>query len=1029
MKQLILFLFFPLAVFGQTNSTVRSIGGPFANRPVCSRNVRDANAHNGEVYSDTDDGRVYKCSGGAWWTSDERATSQASSTDPVVVTPDMVHAGSNIYVDIRAYGAYGTFSSTTCETTSGSSRVRLGAASNFRNGEFATCYNVGNSPTVSTPWAPTVTPSGHSGGMTVVNDSGGSTSYAYCVVAEDKYNGRSACSSPGSTSTGSSTLGQTSAYDFSGCTRSNQTVTCTTTAAHPFVVGQMIWVANMTDLSYNGSWITILPTSGTTVTFLSGWDTRNGAGTSTKPVTTRNVWGFKLNRVSYTIQSNALRYHIYGPNCPSTCNWIGQSLLPYWDDYGYTGMGSTQTRPAYIPSVYPTRSANEHFTFKITAGGGTTTLTASSTAGASVSGNTIVSDAGPSIVAAAKAAFTGNTGPCVVIPTTAFGKIWTINSYTDVTSYDTCIELNGTSLTANNTLAGAVKIWGLGAGSGLPFFGDEVLSTISGTGFPLIYSSGAPNIRDINISASASNGGVGVYLVTPTNMEWRDVYLSSGGGSTTDCTGMPVLINNTATGFTLDIYHFGMTTGTCNGGLTGGSPVPSFVDTSTGSGAGSDIHFENGWVENRGSIDNDLSGQCIGGRDVYASGIAMQNAMEPAIQISGTCRLSAFVQAGVWEADFPTPLIAIYNYGGGTASGWIDASMLGAPNAGWSSITGTPVSFIKANSLPSTLGANNSVVNTTSGFIYDGAYNGPAETQMNMDFALGAGYPLFTTTTQPAAPTCTTISDGPPYPTAGRYQFQYTPVFPNGGWGLLSPVSNACTVDGTSQQIIVTIPVAIPSVTQYIFYFPDTGVLAKMNNSCHTPVITLTATFGGGNCGLYSPPGLPGGGPAGIVNGNIWAQDFILGATPAPTGVANATKFYMDSTALWPSFKPNGNRAYMVPGISGPVMNGHNLCADGTSGAYRDCVTTQTIASGTATLGTSPIAARNCTAVVTTPAPGVATTDAVSYSFNAAPSGAYTTGLFIQSYVTPGNVNFQVCNPTENSLLPPAATLNWRIVR
>jgi hypothetical protein len=166
-----------------------------------------------------------------------------------------------------------------------------------------------------------------------------------------------------------------------------------------------------------------------------------------------------------------------------------------------------------------------------------------------------------------------------------------------------------------------------------------------------------------------------------------------------------------------------------------------------------------------------------------------------------------------------------------------------------------------------------------------------------------------------------------------------------------------------------------------------------------------------------------------MVNGNLWAQEFILGPTPAPTGSTNSTRFYMDSKALWPSFKPNGNRAYVVPGITGPVIDGHNLCAEGTSGAYRDCLATQTISSGTAALGTSPIAGRNCAAVVTTPAAGVATTDAVSYSFNAAPSGAYTTGLFIQSYVTPGNVNFLVCNPTENRLLPPAATLNWRVVK
>src|ERR1700741_976525 len=130
MKQLLLFLFFPLAVFGQTGNTGRSMSGPFAKRPVCSTAVSNTNAHNGDVYSHTDDENVYKCSGGAWWTAGRRRTSAAIWTNPVVYDPDTVHAGSGIYVDIRAYGAYATFSSTSfidghslcAEGTSGSYR-------------------------------------------------------------------------------------------------------------------------------------------------------------------------------------------------------------------------------------------------------------------------------------------------------------------------------------------------------------------------------------------------------------------------------------------------------------------------------------------------------------------------------------------------------------------------------------------------------------------------------------------------------------------------------------------------------------------------------------------------------------------------------------------------------------------------------------------------------------------------------------------------------------------------------------------
>jgi len=105
------------------------------------------------------------------------------------------------------------------------------------------------------------------------------------------------------------------------------------------------------------------------------------------------------------------------------------------------------------------------------------------------------------------------------------------------------------------------------------------------------------------------------------------------------------------------------------------------------------------------------------------------------------------------------------------------------------------------------------------------------------------------------------------------------------------------------------------------------------------------------------------------------------------------------------------------------------LCSSGTTGVYVDCQMTRTVAIGTSTLGTTLIAAKTCSAVVTTQTTGVITSDVISYSFSAAPSGAFTTGLVIQSYVTPGNINFLVCNPTENGLVPPAATLNWRVVR
>jgi len=947
----------------------------------------------------------------------------------------MIHAGSNIYVDIRDYGAYAIFSSTTCNTTNASPRVRLGAASNFKNGEYATCYNAGPATTTTTPSAPTVTPSDHAGGMTVINDSGGAKSYAYKVAAEDKFNGLSAASSAGTTSTGAATLGQTTQLNLSGCIRFNQTVTCTTTATHPFVVGQLITLTNMTDSSYNGNWITIAPTSGTTFTYLSGWSTAQGASTSGTPTNTGNVWGWKLNRVGYTTQANAFRYHIYGPNCPTTCNWMGQSVLPYWDDYGPTMMAS-QTRPAYIPNAAPNAAANEHFTFKINSGGGTTTLTANANAGATIS-STIVSDVGPALTAAAAAQnLFGNVG-CVRVPLVFVGVStnWQVNSYTDFAGNATCLDIYGGVLVANNTLANLSKLTGTGGGSATGNFGISNQPTVVGTAYPLIYGSLIPNplISNINITANAPNGALGIYLIAPSTMQWSNVYLTSSGGSSNDCISRQFIWRSTAgaQSFSKTINGLSGITGTC----PSNSPVPTMVDMSTDTGSSSSDVIANGWFLNRMSFDNDMSGTCSPGFYVSMSNISGQNSTQPLLSISGTCstNLGGILSVGLGEADFATPTMGIYIYGGSPWRGVIEGNA-GIPNGGGNAIVGVPVENIINTSYapPTTVGSNTNLINYLIGAVPDG-FGATALVQNSEDFVLGTNYTFFTGGPSGAAPTCSTVTAGPPFTTAGTYYFSYVAVYPNGGYGPLSQVSaSSCTADGTTQQINVTIPAAIPAASGYVLYrnrIPSANgfQLVTLASTCF-PAKTLISVMVAPSCG----PGaytLAGGGPAGIVNGNMWAQDFILGPTVAPTGVAKQTQFYMDSTANWPSFKPNGNRAYVVPGISGPVINGHNLCAEGTSGAYVDCLTTQTIASGTVSLGTSAIEAKTCATVVTSAATGVVTADTISYSFNAAPSGAYTSGLFVQSYVTPGKVNFLICNPTTESLTPPEASLNWRVTR
>jgi hypothetical protein len=182
--------------------------------------------------------------------------------------------------------------------------------------------------------------------------------------------------------------------------------------------------------------------------------------------------------------------------------------------------------------------------------------------------------------------------------------------------------------------------------------------------------------------------------------------------------------------------------------------------------------------------------------------------------------------------------------------------------------------------------------------------------------------------------------------------------------------------------------------------------------------------------------------------GHKWINAISTGGVPSATQPASSDLSDYGSFPGAAFGSQSGNLFYAAPnGSSGnpsfraivaadvPSALSSTTSVNGTTIPSGGVALTQTIASGTASLGTSSISSGACAPVVTATATNVATTDVVMAGFNGDPTS--TTGyvpstsgmLTIIAYPTSGNVNFKVCNNTDAAITPGSVTLNWRVTR
>ncbi len=416
-------------------------------------------------------------------------------TAPQNIAADFHTKGPNPSYDVTLFGGYeytGTQPTTTGTMTASSTSLTLASAQDFANGQGILVLGAGPATGLSTP----------SGVAVSQQNVTGSTSYSYCVVAEDYAGGRTACSAAGSTSTGVANLGAFTAATISSCTRASGIVTCTTTAPHNLSPNSFIELSATGSNYYNGT-ATLLTASGSTFTFPQIGQLDDAIG-----ISTGTVKALALNVVQWTeVDYSVLRSYIY--RCTTTCalpanasNYalagVTQGMDGGFLDYGYA-ITAGFVGNGDVPATAPTAASNDWLSTTIVSGGGTTSLTLANASTNAVSSAKTVHDNVPNIIEACAAMGANSTGGILYIPNTsgASGSAYfPINSTLDLATacpvgggeleiqVAATIQANGSVIPrALSNIKGITNLGHIGN-----FFSMEPMTDWTGNAYPFIYA-------------------------------------------------------------------------------------------------------------------------------------------------------------------------------------------------------------------------------------------------------------------------------------------------------------------------------------------------------------------------------------------------------------------------------------------------------------------------------------------------------------------------------------------------------------
>jgi len=462
--------------------------------------------------------------------------------------------GPSPWVDIAAYGARAVNLNNpywTSGTISSGSHSLAVAAVRFLNGDGISVYGAGATNSMSTPSAPTVTPSlaAHSTGVGVTAPApAGSSSFSYKIVAigswsattaNNLWGAYTAASVAGTTSSGNA-LGYQS-VSISTLSEQNCVLTVTTSSAHGLATGAYVVISGTSnDGFFGGQYIVTGSADSTHFTATIG-DCTPSAHTGTGGA----VGWYNVNHVTFGLPTGAFTAAVYGRTSGSWSfigfAWPGMSDPGghfFFDDYGST-MSGNGLAPGWLPASAPSTAQNGVLTTTVTSGGGTTALQLATAASASASGVYATVDECPAWLTAETAAWAGFSP--LYVPPTSNPNGFVIGSYcpaTDESGASVQIEQAGRLWLDAPMEVGTAGGWS-GAVTGNTSGATSTNAPITvNTAFPGIYGNNA-NVfaaANLNVTASSSlqNNALLIEMVAGELASFNNVTTDTSGASGVD---------------------------------------------------------------------------------------------------------------------------------------------------------------------------------------------------------------------------------------------------------------------------------------------------------------------------------------------------------------------------------------------------------------------------------------------------------------------------------------------------------------